>query len=298
MPKTSPYAAQLQRIPVQSDAIDVRGTRTRYWEYGDADAGLTLVFVHGFRGDHHGLEPVAAHLPGMRIIAPDLPGFGESARFSDAPHDVEHYAQWLIDFTHALSLDGRIVIVGHSFGSIIVSAAVAAGLDTQRVILINPIAAPALAGPRGILTRLAVAYYRASAVLPAPVGFALLRNRIIVRVMSETMAKTRDARLRSWIHSQHDAYFSAFTDRGVVLEAFRASVSTDVSEVAAGIVQPVLLIASDRDDLTPIAAQQRLASLFDDATLRVIPNVGHLIHYEAPADAARYIQEFLGKGGL
>ncbi|PFG31392.1 alpha/beta fold hydrolase [Paramicrobacterium agarici] len=297
MPKTSPYAEKLTRIPVRDAVVDVQGTRTRYWEYGTPDAELTLVFVHGFRGDHHGLEPVVAHLPDTRIIAPDLPGFGESSRFEAQTHDIAGYARWLIAFTKTLGIDETGVIVGHSFGSIIVSAAVATGLPATRVVLINPIAAPALAGPRGILTRLAVAYYRAGALLPAPLGFALLRNPLIVRVMSETMAKTRDANLRRWIHAQHDAYFSAFADRDVVLEAFRASVSHDVSEFAARIEQPVLLIASDRDDLTPIAAQESLARMLPDATLRVIPNVGHLIHYEAPADAARYIQEFV-RGGV
>ncbi|WP_166983553.1 alpha/beta fold hydrolase [Paramicrobacterium fandaimingii] len=298
MPKPSPYAEQIQRVPVRDAVIDACETRTRYWEYGNPDAPLTLVFVHGFRGDHHGLEPVVANLADVRIIAPDLPGFGESSRFADRPHDVANYADWLTDFTRALGIEGSAVIVGHSFGSIIVSAAVAAGLSAPQVVLINPIAAPALAGPRGILTRLAVAYYRAGALLPAPLGFSLLRNPMIVRVMSETMAKTRDRRLRSWIHDQHDTYFSAFADRDVVLEAFKASVSNDVSECAEHIDTPVLLIASDRDDLTPIAAQQHLETLFADATLRVIPNVGHLIHYEAPADAARYIREFVERGDL
>ncbi|QPZ39923.1 alpha/beta fold hydrolase [Paramicrobacterium chengjingii] len=298
MPKTTPYAEQLKRIPVRDAVIDVLATSTRYWEYGKSDAPLTLVFVHGFRGDHHGLEPVVANLSGVRIIAPDLPGFGESSRFADRRHDIENYADWLAEFTRVLGIEGTAVIVGHSFGSIIVSAAVARGLAAPRVVLINPIAAPALAGPRGILTRLAVAYYRAGALLPARLGFSLLRNPMIVRVMSETMAKTRDKKLRGWIHDQHDAYFSAFADRDVVLEAFKASVSNDVSEFAGHIDQPVLLIASDRDDLTPIAAQQHLTSLFAAATLRVIPNVGHLIHYEAPADAARYIQEFVGRGDL
>ena len=119
------------------------------------------------------------------------------------------------------------------------------GLPTDRVVLVNPIGAPALEGPRGILTRLAVFYYWAGARLPRALGEALLRSGLIVRVMSVSMAKTKDKDLRAFIHDQHDTYFSRFADRDVLHEAFVASVSHDVSEFAPRIAQPVLLVAAD-----------------------------------------------------
>ncbi|TFC22538.1 alpha/beta fold hydrolase [Cryobacterium glucosi] len=289
----SPYDAQLARIPVSVHTVPVLGTDTRYWEYGDPAATTTIVMVHGFRGDHHGLEPVVAQLAGYRILSPDLPGFGESAALTTLGHDVPGYSEWLRGFVSAVAPTGRTVILGHSFGSIIVASAVAGGLPADVVVLVNPIAAPALSGPRGILTRLAVFYYWSAAALPERLGFALLRNRVIVRVMSIAMAKTRDPALRRWIHNQHDRYFSAFSDRRVVLEAFRASVGSDVSEFAARIPQRTLLIAADKDDITPVEAQYRLHALFPDARLYVIPNVGHLIHYEVPAEAAEQLRRFL-----
>jgi pimeloyl-ACP methyl ester carboxylesterase len=292
MAATSPYEALLRRVPVREHTTTVLGSTTSWWEYGDPDSRTTIVLVHGFRGDHHGLEPVVAHLDGYRLVAPDLPGFGESEPLAIA-HDIPGYSAWLRGFVDAVVPGGRAIILGHSFGSIVSSAAVAEGLETPALILVNPIAAPALAGPRGVLTRLAVFYYWAAAALPERIGFAVLRNRIIVRIMSEAMAKTRERRLRSWIHSQHQQYFSLFASRRVVLEAFRASVSSDVSMVAARVEAPTLLIAAERDDITPVAAQHRLQRLFVDARLEVIPSVGHLIHYEVPAEAAGFIDDFL-----
>ncbi|MEL4318350.1 alpha/beta hydrolase [Leifsonia sp. YIM 134122] len=292
MSVSSPYAAQLERIPVVERTLRVLGSETRYWEYGDAASDETIVLVHGFRGDHHGLEPVVAQLPGRHIISPDLPGFGASAPLLSA-HDIDGYAAWLTAFIAELKLTGRVVLLGHSFGSIISSAALAAGLVVDDVILVNPIAAPALRGPRGVMTRLAVFYYQASAALPEKVGFALLRNRAIVRIMSVTMVKTHDANLRRFVHDQHDQYFSAFSDRDVVLEAFRASVSHDVSEYAAAIPTRTLLIAADKDDITSVSAQHDVQKLFPDAALHVIPDVGHLIHYETPGEAAQQIAAFL-----
>jgi len=287
----NPYADLLDEIPVEQREVEVLGGTTAYWVYGPADAESTIVAVHGFRGEHHGLEPVVAHLPGVRVISPDLPGFGETAPVPGRTHDLDLYAQWLDAFVAAVAPGA--VILGHSFGSIVVSAAVARGLETPRVILVNPIGAPALEGPRGILTRLAGFYYWAGAKLPTGLGDALLRNGLIVRVMSVSMAKTKDPGIRRFVHDQHDTYFSRFADRDVLHDAFLASVSHDVRAAAPSISQPTLLVAAQRDDITPIEAERRLATMFPDAQLVEIPDVGHLIHYETPAVAADAITRFL-----
>jgi pimeloyl-ACP methyl ester carboxylesterase len=287
----NPYARLLEDIPVQRREVEVLGGTTAFWVYGPSDARVTVVAVHGFRGEHHGLEPVVAHLPDVRVVSPDLPGFGETAPLTGRTHDLDLYAQWLTAFIAAVAPGA--VILGHSFGSIVVAAAVAGGLSTPRVILVNPIGAPALEGPRGLLTRLAVFYYWAGARLPRRVGDALLRNPVIVRVMSISMAKTKDRVLRRFVHAQHDTYFSRFADRDVLHDAFLASVSHDVREFAPRIAQPTLLVAAQRDDITPIEAERRLATMFPDARLVEIPDVGHLIHYETPAAAAAAITRFV-----
>lgn len=291
MTAPNPYAERLAAIPVERREVDVLGGRTAYWVYGPADAAQTLVLVHGFRGDHHGLEPVVAHLDGIRLVSPDLPGFGETPPLPGVEHTIDAYARWLTAFVAAVAPGAP--VLGHSFGSIVVAAAVAGGLDTPRVVLVNPIGAPALEGPRGILTRLAVFYYRAGAALPRRLGEAILRNRLVVRVMSLAMVKTRDKALRAFVHDQHDTYFSRFSDRDVLRQAFVASVSNDVRASAPRIAQPTLLIAAQLDDITPIEAERHLQTLFPRAELVEIPAVGHLIHYETPQPAAAAITRFL-----
>jgi pimeloyl-ACP methyl ester carboxylesterase len=293
MSTPSPYAHALERVASVDRTADVLGARTYWVEYGPAEAATTVVLVHGFRGDHHGLGPVIAQLPEVRFLAPDLPGFGESAPLTSGAHDLDGYIAWLGAFLITTGVHGTAVLLGHSFGSIVVSAAVANGVPTPRVILVNPIGQNALAGPRGVLTRLAVGFYRVGAALPEKLGFAALRSRLVTRIMSVTMAKTDDKTLRRWIHEEHDRYFSAFATRQSLLEAFRTSVSHDVSEFAASIRQPTLLVVADEDDITPLEAQRRLVTLFPDAQLEIIEGVGHLIHYEKPVEAARAIETFL-----
>ncbi len=291
MAVTSPYAAHLAAVPVVRREVAVQGGVTAYWEYGAADADTTLIAVHGFRGDHHGLESIVAFLPGIRVISPDLPGFGETAPLPGRTHDIEGYARWLRDFATAVAPNA--VMLGHSFGSIVVSAAVASGLQTPAMILVNPIGAPALSGPKSVFTRMAVLYYAAGARLPARIGTALLRSRLIVRVASLAMVKTADPEVRRFVHDQHDRYFSGFADREVLREAFLTSISHDVREFAPRITAPTLLVAAQRDDITTIEAVRRLATVFADAQVHEIAHVGHLIHYETPEEAAAAITRFL-----
>lgn len=280
-----------------SSSVMVDGTSVAYWIYEPANPApetRTVLVIHGFRGDHHGLLRVADQLPGLRIIMPDLPGFGSSAAFASSPHDVPAYGRFISGFMAALGLGTDTVLLGHSFGSIVAAHFVAANPGAvERLILINPIAAPALEGPKGLMTRLAVLYYQLSARLPERLGLALLRNPLIVRVMSETMAKTRDPDLRRFIHGQHHAYFSAFADRNSLLESFRASVGSHVGEVAGDLKLPVLLIAGEMDEIAQLKDQYRLLAKLPDATLKIIPGVGHLVHYETPQAAAAFINDFL-----
>jgi hypothetical protein len=91
----APHAAALAEIPVREAEVTVLGSRTRYWEYGPRDAAQTILLVHGYRGDHHGLEPVIALLPGIRFVSPDLPGFGASTPMTEAPHSIAGYERWM-----------------------------------------------------------------------------------------------------------------------------------------------------------------------------------------------------------
>ncbi|MEP6480334.1 MAG: alpha/beta hydrolase, partial [Rhodoglobus sp.] len=247
---------------------------------------------------HHGLEPVIAHLSGIRVIGPDLPGFGESSPLTEVPTTIDGYAAWLGAFVEKLGLTGTAVIFGHSFGSIVTSTAIANGLKTPKLILLNPIAAPALEGPSAFGTRLTVGFYGLSGWLPRAIGNAVLKNPLVPWFVSVTMIRSKNRRLNRWIHDQHARYFNRFSDRETVIAAFKASISTDVSQVATRVDVPTLLIGSDEDPITTVAALKHVQTLFPKAELTILHGVGHLVHYEMPRVAAEKIVAFLGTGSV
>ena len=287
----------------------IDGTTTTYWVYGETTCGRsddesvaegrevpddvpTLVLVHGFRGTHEGLDLIAKGLePDMRVISPDLPGFGQSENLA-AGNTIDAYATWLRHFTAGIGLP-KAPVLGHSFGSIVVCAAVASGLQPSRVVLINPISQPALQGTQRLGSLAALGYYRLTALLPEGAARRVLSMRLVVRVMSEIMAKTHDPQLRAWIHAQHQAYFSVFDSPSGLLQAFHTSITHDTGEYARCLTMPVLVIAGDRDDIVPLSSQRTFAAALPEARLEVVEGVGHLVHYEAWRQADSWIRVFM-----
>jgi len=252
----------------------------------------TIIMIHGFRGTHHGLSLIADNLRNVSIITPDLPGFAKGDTMD--LYDLDSYVTWLRDFIKSQHLTAAPILLGHSFGSII-SAAYAAKYPAtiSQLILVNPIGAPALEGPRGMLSKLAVFYYWIGTKLPDSFAQKWLASHLIVMVMSVTMAKTKDKKLRAFIHDQHRQYFSLFHTPQSLAESFKTSVSNNVRSFAPAIALKTLLIAGAEDDITPLAKQKELVQLFPHAQLEIIENVGHLTHYETPDQVAGHIQAFI-----
>jgi len=266
------------------------GSTVRYWEF-HPEKKQTIVMIHGFRGTHHGLQAIVDALPEFHILVPDLPGFGESTPMK-APHDLAGFVGFVKSFLRAQT--SKPVLLGHSFGSIITSHVAADAPELiSSLILINPISTPALQGPKRLLTNLAIFYYWLGKSLPEKAGRALLANRLIVLAASRTMAKTDQKSVRRHIHRQHLTHFSTFQNRSVLDQSFRTSVSHTVNDAAERITVPTLLIAGDKDDIAPLPGQHALMARLQDGTLDVIEDVGHLIHYETPIQAAVAIEKFV-----
>lgn len=282
--------------PVKREAI-IAGSVTRWWEFAPrAGAPVepgTILIAHGFRGDHHGLQRVIDLLPEYRIISPDLPGYGGSSPLP-REHSIAGYADWLIEFAATTATRSRpFIMIGHSFGTIVTAAAIDRGLAPDRTILINPIASAPLTGGQAIGGFLVKGLYALGAALPARLGERLLRSRLITDGMSLLTTRTKDRQLRRWIRDEHRRYFSGFQTREVVIEGFAASLSDFVTPHAAAITMPTLLLAAADDQITPMRDVETLHAQLADGTLVVLEDVGHLIHYERPAEAAAAIRAFI-----
>ena len=276
------------------ETIQVLDTVTSYWRYPSKDKNSkTIIFIHGYRGNHHGLEAIAGALEDFNIIIPDLPGFGRSTPFA-GNHSIANYVLWLDSFIKALQLKEKPVLLGHSFGSIISAAFASDSNAIEKLILENPVSAPALKGPNAPLTKIAQGFFALAEKLPLKSGEWLLKSWPMVRGMSIVMTKSRNRKLRTWVHAQHDNNFNDFANRRVIIEGYRASISTDVSEFASAFKVPTLLIIGSRDDITSPKQQFAMAQKIQvPHAISQHMGVGHLTHYEVPAEVANDIRRFV-----
>jgi pimeloyl-ACP methyl ester carboxylesterase len=280
--------------PALAELAAKRGHRkdlagTAVWHYPADNPKGKLLFIHGFRGDHHGLAATAAALSDFDVYIPDLPGYGKTKEL--AKHDLDSYAHWLKRLCEELGSD--VIVLGHSFGSLVVSRAVSLGLGARAIVLQNPITTRSI-DQNDLANRIARGFYGLAIAL-GRTGSALLRSWLVVRVMSMAMATTRSLRLRSWIHDQHHRHFSTYRSDRVAHEGFAAASSASVLDYAESFSMPTLLIAGERDMIAPLANQVKLQTMIPGSKLEIMAGVGHLTHYESAAEVAEAIERFAGE---
>ncbi len=123
--------------------VPVRGGAIAIGEWGPAD-GPVMLAVHGITASHLAWQELAALLPDVRIVAPDLRGRGRSAELPP-PYGMAQHAADCAAVLDALGVT-RAVVAGHSMGAFVATAFAAAHPErVARLVLVDgglPLRAP------------------------------------------------------------------------------------------------------------------------------------------------------------
>jgi pimeloyl-ACP methyl ester carboxylesterase len=119
---------------IRSFDLNVKGHQIHYLKAGK---DRPMVLVHGGTSDsREWLKLMRENGDSFTFYAPDLPGFGESAR-NEKGYFVTDFADFLAGFIDILKLD-RPALVGHSFGArACLDAAGLPGSNISKLILID-----------------------------------------------------------------------------------------------------------------------------------------------------------------
>ena len=271
---TDPVTVPSADTPAE-EFLEVPGGRGHMFRAGE---GEPLLFLHAAGGagawlDFHRLLADG----GYDVIAPDHPGFGKSDDFPEveAMDDlVYHY----LDLLDALGLE-RAHVVGASFGGWI--AAELAVAAPHRVGSLALLSAAGLRLPEHPVPDIFL-------MPPAELVATLFHNPPLAPAPAASAAPDIDAVLAAYRDATALARFSwvPFLSNPKLERRLRR------------ITAPTLVVAPSDDRLIPVAHAQRYASRITGARFAEVPDCGHAMYFERPAEFADVVLGFLARNGL
>ncbi len=280
MPGTVPVPPTI--AGVRRSHVEARGVRFHVTEAGPADARPVLL-LHGWPQHHLLYRDLLTDPPaGLRLIAPDLPGFGWSG---PAPHrwEKEDVASDLLALLDALGLRDGVGLVGHDWGGWI--GHLMALREPQRFTTYLALNIP---HPWNTARTLIPHVWRFALYQPmmAVFGRPLQQHTPYLKILFRIALKNRD--------NVTDADIALFTDRfrdPVVAragrDAYRSFLIREMPrpgrapETRRSTLRTVTLFGDDDMAISETLAAESTA-LADDYTLKIAPGVGHFIVDERP----------------
>jgi pimeloyl-ACP methyl ester carboxylesterase len=274
--------------------LEFRSLRTRSGTLSllQAGVGQPVVALHGLGATKASFLPtVAALANSFRVIAVDLPGFGDSHKPLGAPYDARFFARSVLALLDALELE-RAHLIGNSMGG---RVALEVGLRepgrVRRLALLSSALAWRRERPWAGVLRLVRPELGLLQVAPRPVVEGIVR-RLIPGATDGWAAAGVDEFLRAYLTPRGRAAFYAAA-RNVYL---------DEPEGQDGfwprlrqLSPPALFVWGRRDGLVPVAFSRHVAEALPNAE-HVELDCGHVPQLERPRETHRAIARFFAKG--
>ena len=247
------------------------------WHVQVAGSGPSVVLIHGTGAASHSWRDVLPILAKhFTVIVPDLPGHGFSGRGRSWRLSMEGMAEDLAALLKALNVDPALA-VGHSAGAAIL-AQMSLSTDTSPKLLIslNGALVP-LTGMRGDLFSPIAKLL--SMIPQTPAFFSAMSGnaRSVRRLLNETGSKVDEDMI------QH--YVTLVANRSHVEATLTMMSNWDLPGFAyqlRRLTTPCLLVATEGDRTVPCDDSKRAAKVIENSQLKLLPDLGHLAHEEAP----------------
>jgi pimeloyl-ACP methyl ester carboxylesterase len=251
------------------------GIRLSYVEMGDP-RGEPLLLLHGYTDSSRSWSLVAPWLTTHRLLIPDQRGHGASAK-PDCCYAASDLADDARLFLDALGVE-RAAVAGHSMGSMVAMALAAEHpARVSRLVLAGSTAlAPvrrgdwlwsevhALAFPLDPESDFLREWHPANQPTPVDSAFA-------AAAMEDILAVPRPV----W--------------RGVIRELAELPVGRHAADIRA----PTLILSGGKDVLFPPEHHRALAAAIPHAEARILPELGHNMIWERPAEIGPLLAAFL-----
>ncbi len=265
-------------------------------EVGDADAPLTVVFVHGYvqqMAVWHFQRKALADQDDARLVFYDQRSHGRSARGFSERSTIDQLGRDLGRVVDEVSPERPVVLVGHSMGGMTIMALA----DSRPELFGDRVAAVALIGTSaGKLA--SVTFGLPKVVLPVTKRVLPLLTRGMRRRPRPFEHTRRAGGDLAFLLTRLGGFGSGEVSPSVVELVERMGAQTPVDVIAEFYATfmshdklraldvlrglPVLVLVGAQDRLTPVDHSREIAAALPDAHLVVVEGAGHMVVLERP----------------
>jgi epoxide hydrolase 4 len=256
-----------------------------FFEEGD---GPLVVLLHGFPESSHAWRhqmPALARA-GFRVVAPDLRGYGRSAK----PRDVDSYRLTAIveDVRSLIAKLGGApcIVVGDDWGAFTAWYLAMSHPELVRKLVILNVPHPAPLSRevrRSTRQKLRLLYQLLFRIPVLPETLMWIFGRPVLRMLGTFSRDDVAAYAKQW----RDSYTPMFHYYRAVPRARR-----ELRRLIRPIDIPTLLIWGEREPVFTRATTENFREWVPNARVAIVPEAGHFVQEDAPEEVTRLLLEF------
>lgn len=264
------------RAGLEVRTLSADGVPIAYLEGGH---GEPLLLVHGFGADKDNWTRVARRLtPHFRVIAVDMPGFGDSGKPTDRRYRIQDQVENLHAIIQALNLK-TLHLGGSSMGGQIVASYAARHPQSVRSLWLLAPAGVATAQPSEMAARIADQGpgARIPLVSRTPEDFRKVLELVFFRVPPDLLLAAPYLAGRAVAnHKLHERIFGELRHESIPLE-----------NLLGGSPVPARIVWGEQDRVLHASGAKVLAGLMPRSSVYLMPDTGHLPMVERPRRVAK-----------
>jgi pimeloyl-ACP methyl ester carboxylesterase len=271
-----------------SRTAEIDGVKLHYLTAGH---GAALILLHGYAETSHMWRPI---IPGLAerfmVIAPDLPGIGDSA-IPENGLDMRTAAIRIHGLARSLGVE-KARVVGHDIGLMVAYAYAAQfSAETEKLVVMDAFL-PGVGAWEEIYNHPGFWHFRFHG--PTPEALVHGRERTYFEYFWNDLAADRS---RSIPEADRKIYTAAYAQPGrmragwAYFESFQQAARDFAGFAQARLTMPVLTIGGDHSLGEALGAQMKLVA--SDVTKVVVKDAGHWVLEEQPQETAAALARFL-----
>lgn len=241
----------------------IKGLEINYEIIGE---GKPLLILHGWGSNSGRWQKVGELLAesGVKVIIPDLPGFGNSQEPSLA-WSLDDYCEFIQEFIKLLNLE-KFYLLGHSFGgALAVKCSLKFPEKIDKLILVS-----------------AACFRRSS--------FKKKLLYIVSKIFKVfSLIPFVKKAFYKFIVGKSDYSYT----RGIMKDIYLKIIKEDLSDILLQVRVPTIIIWGENDDVTKIKDARLINEKIKDSRLEIISDANHDLNTKAPKELSKSIKQFL-----